>query len=242
MKGQMFTARLPQETIRGIDEFQKKHNIEFRTDALIEIVKVACSAVGIDLSNIPIPADPESPVATQEDGPFRWECPYTGRIADYVRCEGRLKQHREECKACKVIPQYFRGVIFPGEETGQEEETKEDGNTETIGQENEKEKTNVAEIVQEQKETIAPTVPQEKDTVEVQEANTPKLLPETATSVLDNNITSEEDDTGESQQAVIIKALRARRESANPQEKHEEPTPDNWKTVFQTKKPQENSR
>jgi len=152
MKNQILTARLPPEIINGIDAFQRKQNLAFRTDALIEIVKVACSAVGIDLSNI---ASVETPIETkgpseEETEPNEWLCPHTGRMGGYARCEQRSKQEPEECKACKAIPESIREIIFG--EGAEEEEPEEKPIT--------------------QKLPVIPEKAIEKDTVEVQEPNT----------------------------------------------------------------------
>jgi hypothetical protein len=65
MKTIFITARLPPEIVYGLDELQRKKNMIFRTDVLIGIIKGACSAEGIDLSNIPAthsepPEEPQS--------------------------------------------------------------------------------------------------------------------------------------------------------------------------------------
>jgi hypothetical protein len=137
---------LPPEIVYGIDEFQKKQNLSFRTDALIEIVRVACSALGIDISNIP--AAPASPVENQsneeDEVPRMWKCPFTDRVAGYERCEERSKEHREECKACKAIPKYYWEILFPEEEVEEEE----------------------AEEAQKPISTIVPPQPQEPSVIE----------------------------------------------------------------------------
>jgi hypothetical protein len=157
MKGEIVTVRLAPEILYGIDEFQKKRNMAFRTDALVEIIKIACHIEGIDLSNIPAAPGSPDPIATEEEKEvYEWLCPQTGRVGDYSRCDRHFKQHPEECKTCKVIPEYYREIIFPTvEETG--EETRE-------GQ---------AEEVQKPISTIDP---QEKDTVEVQEPNSSDMV------------------------------------------------------------------
>jgi hypothetical protein len=130
--GNTISARLPPEIINGIDQFQRKQNLAFRTDALIEIVKVACSAVGIDLSDIP--ADPALPTQAtekeedkkEETEPPDWVCPLNGRMGDYARCMRKTKQDPEKCNiTCKALTKYWRGIVFGAELTTEEAEQEE---------------------------------------------------------------------------------------------------------------------
>ncbi len=163
MKNQMLNVRLPPEIVYGIDEFQRKHNLTFRTDALIEIVKVACSAVGIDLSDIP--AAPALPTqATEEQAPGKWPCSINGRIGDYLRCERKIKKQPEECKkwynnlgVCKGVPKYYWSILFEveeGEEEEAEEEPEEEASRKPITQKN-------TSIPEEPSTAIVPPKPQE---------------------------------------------------------------------------------
>ncbi len=65
MKTVILTARVPQYIIDAIDEYQRREKLEFRQDALIDMVKVACDAVGIDMSQ-PTKTQQNSQMATQK--------------------------------------------------------------------------------------------------------------------------------------------------------------------------------
>lgn len=135
MKNQIVSVRLSPEIINGIDEFQRKHNLEFRSDALTQIVKIACFNVGIDLSDIPAAPQPqETQQASEERGSGEWLCPQTNRISGYERCERKLRAQPEECEkwynnlgVCKAVPKYYWSILFPGEaEEAKEKEAEEE--------------------------------------------------------------------------------------------------------------------
>lgn len=51
-KTELLSCRIPSEIFAAIGEFQRRHNLDFRTEAIIKIVETACVAVGIDISQI----------------------------------------------------------------------------------------------------------------------------------------------------------------------------------------------
>lgn len=105
----------------AINEFARMHDIAFKTDAIIEIVKVACTAVGIDISNLPEPksnVDLKEP--NEDEYPDKTVCPETGRTGGFERCQ--------KCplvrKCSDVPPQWRRDLIgVEPEEDSEQEET-----------------------------------------------------------------------------------------------------------------------
>lgn len=126
MSIEMITARVPKEIVRAIETYREKHNIDFKTDAIIEMLKLACETDNIDLENLP-EIQPETEETDLSLIPSKWECPVTHTKGGLTRCETRLEKHPEKCKECESIPRYYYDILFekPPEEEEEEEEPEE---------------------------------------------------------------------------------------------------------------------
>lgn len=122
----MLTARVTPRIMEAISEFQRKYDMEFRNEAVIEIVKVACNAVGIDISKIPEPrinveSEAEEAEKKEEEEPSMWMCSHEkliGRkektIDDCRECANGLIPTSKWFEKCEDLPQHAREEILKG--------------------------------------------------------------------------------------------------------------------------------
>lgn len=116
------SANVPRKISDAIEEFQRRHNFMFRTDAIIKIVEVACQAVGIDLENLPKPQSKPQEEEETLDLDKKIPCPQSNRVGTYWRCQNCAKKEPARFKECEAIPSEWREDII-GEQP--EEEAKE---------------------------------------------------------------------------------------------------------------------